>query len=131
MKQPIHDEAGNSKALEDDRRHCRRVLLSFPIKVSGFDLNGQPFSDLSVTTDVSDQGCRFDLLRQVQLGDVLTIQLVDRSSGKPSDERAPQFRVAWVWPSERGWSVGVTLVHEQNFWHVAFPKPKTPLNSSE
>ena len=113
----------------EDRRKCKRLPLSFPIKVSGTDTAGEEFSDLTVTTDVSDQGCRFDLLRNLQLGDVLTIQIVERDTGKPGSAPPIHFEVAWVGASDWGWSIGVVSAQPGNLWHVAFPK-KNPVRNS-
>ena len=122
MKQTIYDPKKSVKVQDDDRRGCRRVCLSYPIRVAGSDRLSLPFSDLTVTTDVSEQGCRFDLLRELELGDVLIIQIVERGTGKPHDDKTPQFKVAWVSPSQRGWSVGVVMLTPENIWHMAFPR---------
>jgi hypothetical protein len=122
MKQTIRNPRKELDAEGDDRRQCKRVSLSYPIRVSGCDSTGHSFSDVTVTTDVSDSGCRFDLLREIEMGEVVTIQIVDRNTGKPHDGRAPRFRVAWATPSDRGWSVGVVLLEPENFWHMIFPK---------
>jgi hypothetical protein len=122
MKQTVgeHNEAARPK--EQDRRKCKRVALSYPIRVSGLDYAGHMFSDLSVTTDVSQQGCRFDLLREVTLGSILSIQIVNRDTGNPHSSRASQFKVAWISPSLNGWSVGALILNPGNMWHMAFPK---------
>jgi hypothetical protein len=129
MKLTIGDANAAPNAKGKDRRRYKRVPLSFPIEVSGSDSTGKPFCDLTVTTDVSAQGCCFGLLREVRLGDVLTIQIVLRGSRKPDGTKPLGFEVAWIEPSEWGWKIGAVTRQPENIWHMKFPKQTPPLNS--
>ncbi len=122
MKQTVHEPRNTTGDRDDDRRTGKRVALSYPIRVSGSDDAGHSFSDLAVTTDVSEQGCRFDLLRELSLGSIVTIHIVSRNSGKPQDHRKSQFKIAWVSPSPRGWTIGALILNPANIWRMAFPK---------
>lgn len=122
VKLPPSDPDARAPLRGEERRRCKRVGLSFPLEVSGFDGAGKLFRDRTVTTDVSDEGCRFDLLHEVRLEDTVTIQIVSRSDEKPTRSNHLRCRVAWVAPSKWGWSVGVEVHPQENFWHVAFPR---------
>jgi PilZ domain len=109
----------------NDRRQGKRVVIAFPIEISGFDSAGRIFRERSVTSDVSEQGCKFDLLRELKGGDVIAIQLV--SPGKDRPEKSPPllFEVAWVCPSTHGWAVGASKLQPENIWHLIFPPKKS------
>ena len=91
-----------------DRRKYKRVLLSFRIQVSGIDCTGHEFQERTVISDVSEYGCRFDLLRQILLDDVVKIEVVRLDGGLLDEREQLQFKVAWVDPSVRGWTIGAS-----------------------
>jgi hypothetical protein len=107
-----------------DRRQGKRVPISFPIEISGFDDAGRLFRECTVTTDVSEQGCRFDLLRELKRGDVIAIQLISRNGDRPEKSRPLLFEIAWVDASLRGWTMGASKLQPENIWHLAFPQKK-------
>jgi hypothetical protein len=109
------DEPASGK----ERRRTRRVRLSFQIEVSGRDRAGHLFHEAAVTTDVNEDGCRFDLVRQLQRGDVVGIRVLGRE-GKPG--KLALFEVVWAKPSERGWTVGAVRLQPVNVWNVHFPR---------
>ena len=45
-----------SREVMQDRRKGKRVCLTFPIEVSGFDRSGRLFSERTVTQDISEAG---------------------------------------------------------------------------
>ena len=61
-----------------------------------------PFDDRTVTNDVSEEGCRFDLLRPLRCGDVVTLRVVGRDSNDVNYGPALRFEVVWVETSEQG-----------------------------
>ena len=113
-------EAG--KRLIVDRRRDERASLCFQIQVSGFDPSGRLFQEQAVTSDVSANGCRFALLREVKPKDVLAIQLVGRDGGQNGAGRPLLFEVVWAEPSERGWTVGALKLQPDDIWQSAFSK---------
>ena len=119
---PESREKNAEKQATVDRRKAKRVNLTFQIEVSGFDPSGQLFREHAVTSDVSEDGCKFALLREVKPKDVLAIQLVRRGDGQPCEGRPLLFEVAWAEPSERGWTIGALKLQPDDMWHVGFPK---------
>ncbi len=108
-----------------NRRKTKRVIISFPIEVSGFDEAGKIFRERAVTNDVSEHGCRFDLMRELKGGEVIAIQLGSRSGQRSGKSRPLLFEVAWVNPSVHGWTVGAFKLQPENFWHLVFPANKS------
>jgi hypothetical protein len=106
------------------------MALSFPIEVSGIDCASKPFCDRTVTNDVSDEGCRFELFRGLRCGDVITIRVVPRSRSEESNTKGLRFEVMWVETTSRGWSIGASKLQPENIWHMSFPKRKIPSDSS-
>jgi hypothetical protein len=110
-----------------NRRKSKRVTISFPIEVSGFDEAGRMFRERAVTNDVSEHGCRFDLMRELKGGEVVAIQLGSRSGQRSDKSRPLLFEVAWVNPSVHGWTVGALKLQPDNLWHLVFPANKSTI----
>src|ERR1700733_6570560 len=113
-----------------ERRRTKRMGLRFCIQVTGTDAAGQPFCDRTVTTDVSEEGCRFELLRPVNRGDEIQIRRVPLDAEKPPDGKVLRFMIVRVDASEWGWSVGAEKMQPGNLWRMAFPKLKVPEHST-
>jgi hypothetical protein len=109
-----------------DRRQAKRIPISFPIEISGFDDAGRLFRECTVTTDVSEQGCKFDLLRELKRGSVVAIQLVSRTGERLDKSKPLLFEIAWADASVRGWTMGASKLQPENIWHLAFPAKKLP-----
>lgn len=109
-----------------DRRQGKRVVIAFPIEVSGFDAVGRIFREHSATADVSEQGCRFDLLRELKGGDVIAVQLVSPGKDRPEKSKPLLFEIVRVAPSAHGWTFGASKLQPENIWHLIFP-PKKPV----
>jgi hypothetical protein len=123
---PSPDRNDAQKPDPTDRRQGKRIPISFPIEISGFDDGGRIFREHSVTTDVSEHGCRFDLLRELKHGDVIAIQLECRNGTRPDNSKPLLFEVAWVDASQHGWSIGASKLQPENIWHLIFPPKKLP-----
>jgi hypothetical protein len=111
---------------DDERRRHKRLPITFPIEVSGVDPQGNIFREITVTTNVSEHGCSFELLRELSRGDVIAIQLCGRGNNRPPNAKPLLFEVMWVESSHRGWSVGASKMQGENIWHVAFPRKDSP-----
>ncbi len=120
MPKTREEYEAEQKALTE-RRRTKRVPLSFQIEVSGRDRAGQVFRDQAVTTDVNEDGCRFDFLRQLQAKDVVAIQLTGRYG---SLSKRVLCEVVWAEPNERGWSIGVERLQAEDIWPMKFPPRK-------
>jgi hypothetical protein len=117
---PEHKVAGSQEpTYTKERRRTKRLRLSFQIEVSGRDRAGHLFHDAAVTIDVNDDGCQFDLVRQLQRGDVVGIRVVGRG-GKMG--KLALFEVVWAEASERGWTIGAMKLQAVNIWNMHFPR---------
>ncbi len=115
------------KLDEVNRRKAKRVVIAFPVEISGFDEAGRIFRERTVTSDVSEHGCRFDLLRELKCGEVIAIQLGSRSEERSDKGKPLLFEIAWVEPSVHGWTIGAFKLQPENIWHLVFPPGKSPL----
>ncbi len=118
-----------SHEVMEDRRKGKRVTLTFPIEVSGFDRTGRLFSERTVTLDISEAGCRFHLKTQIERGDVVAVKLLSRRDLSLPPARPLLFQVIWIDREEDGWVAGALKLQPEDIWHMAFPPsnhPKTP-----
>jgi hypothetical protein len=106
-----------------DRRKAKRVALSFPIEVSGVDSRGRPFCESLTTTDVSEDGCGFNTLREMRCGDIVTILVSTPSSAERRIEPV-RFQIVWVEASQWGWAIGASKLQPVSVWPMGFPKAK-------
>jgi hypothetical protein len=113
-----------STEASHDRRKERRIPLAFPIEVSGFDTNGKFFAERSVTMDISENGCKFQLKSQVERSSVLALKVFHRNGSGSFPERPLLFRVARVIQEDDGWTLGAVKLQPESIWCVAFPSPK-------
>jgi PilZ domain len=107
-----------------DRRREKRIPLVFPIEVSGFDKNGRFFSERTVTADVSESGCRFQLKTEVERGAVLAIRLASQHARRQLPERPLLFKVARVAEEKSCWTLGASKLQPESLWCIAFPPQK-------
>lgn len=110
------------KALQgSERRRSKRVQLAFQIEVSGTEMSGEKFQDLTTTQDINEHGCRFTLQRELSQGDVVTIRVINRTADAPQENAAQVFEIVWVDASVHGWSMGARRLEKDQFWPVSFP----------
>jgi hypothetical protein len=128
MKAETNWEELSAEASRDRRRE-KRIPLVFPIEVSGFDRNGRFFRERTVTADVSESGCRFQLKTEVERGAVLAIKLASRDTNRQQLERPLLFKVARVAEEKSGWTLGASKLQPESLWCIAFPplKQQTPV----
>jgi len=112
-----------------ERRRTKRVPLAFRIEVTGRDLNGAMFHDQAVTADVNENGCRFDLPRQLNPGDMVTIRLVGDAPRLSPGEGRRLFEVVWAGPSEQGWSIGASMLQTGLLWPIVFPRSQDKVSA--
>jgi PilZ domain len=96
-----------------ERRRTKRIPLAFQVEVSGREPKGGLFQDQAVTIDVNEAGCRFDLERQLNRGDVVTIRVVQSCS---ASNRPTRFQVVWAEPADLGWTIGVMKLRDEAIW---------------
>jgi len=128
MKAKTNWEELSAEASRDRRRE-KRIPLVFPIEVSGFDRNGRFFSERTITADVSEGGCRFQLKTEVERGSVVAIKLVSRHTNRLQPERPLLFKVSRVVEESNGWTLGAAKLQPESLWCIAFPpqKQQTPV----
>ena len=110
-----------SQEVREERRKGKRVPLTFPIEVAGFDRTARMFSERTRTTDISEAGCRFQLKTEVARGDVVAVKLVGRQSEQDPTNKSLLFRIIWVRQDPDGWTVGALKLQQEKIWHVHFP----------
>lgn len=113
-----------STEASHDRRKERRIPLAFPIEVSGFDANGKFFTERSVTMDISENGCKFQLKSRIERSSVVALKVLHRDDSGSLPERPLLFRVARVIRENDGWTLGAVKLQPESIWCVAFPSPK-------
>jgi PilZ domain len=98
----------------DDRRRGKRLLLTFPIEISGVDRQGQ-------------SGCRIVTNAPLAPGDVISIRLLVPEGADDSQKNmACPFEVAWVEYFDSGWTAGTQKLAGDKPWKVTFPPDKEP-----
>jgi hypothetical protein len=112
-----------SEEAQRDRRTERRVNLSFPIEIFGFDKSNHYFTERSVTINVSQGGCGFEIKTPVAARTVVAIRLVSRRGGQPFPHRPVLFVISWVKKMEKDrWAVGASKLQPENLWQIAIPE---------
>jgi PilZ domain len=117
-----HEDMGIRATRE--RRRSQRVPLTFHIKVSGIGLNGIPYCDHAVASDVSERGCQIHVTREVKPGDLLTIRMA-RQENPISDQEDPfLYQTIWVETTDNGsgWIAGLSALDSGNPWNISFPQ---------
>jgi hypothetical protein len=102
---------------ESNRRRTERLLLSIPVRVEGFGVSGQKFSENTRTVIINRHGASIQLKQPVTPGLTLTISNLMANRGA-------EFRV--VGPtqprSDEGGEWGVECKDEKrNIWGIDFP----------
>jgi hypothetical protein len=120
----ISEHVISKRATGAERRRTKRVPLSFQIEVSGRDRTGAAFCERAMTSDVNQNGCKFDLLWELKPGDLVSISVSPKGPRLTPAEQPTIFQVVWVEPSELGWTVGATSLQNKNIWHMVFPVKK-------
>jgi hypothetical protein len=101
-----------------DRRKTKRIPLALHIEVSGREAKRGAFRDRTVTIDVSESGCRFQLDRELKRGDEVAI-VCEPLNGGVAENRPELFHVVWTEPAEQGSLIGAMQLRAGNVWPVA------------
>lgn len=112
-----------SEEARRDRRLERRVNLSFPIEIFGFNKSNHYFTERAVTINVSQGGCGFHIKTEVDPRTVVAIRLVSREGGQPFPHRPVLFMISWVKKTGKHcWAVGAAKLQPENLWQIAIPE---------
>lgn len=104
-----------------DRRGEERLALVFPLHVCGIDHAGHFFSEDTITTNISERGCRIHLSRRVEPGDVVAVRFSGRNPAERSDDRPTLFEVRWAKRDGDGWLLGTVCLQARKLWKMNFP----------
>lgn len=127
-KTPYWEELNSM--IGEDRRRERRIPLTFPVEVNGFDCQGRYFSERTATTDVSEWGCRMQLAADVEPGTVVALRIVSRAP-ESGVRRALLFQIVWVEFAEGAKMVGAAKLQPENIWRMDFPgQVETPRSTA-
>lgn len=109
-----HTTISGAKRLADSKsaignRRETRVVVSIPVRVSGIDHDGHPFSQTAQTVDVSRTGARISGIRCLrQTGEMVTLECGTRAArfmvvwiGRPGSSEEGQFGVKALEPEKR------------------------------
>jgi len=126
----VKDSLTNWKELVDeisvDRRSGKRIRLNFSIEITGFDRTGRLFTERTRTQDISEIGCRFDLLTPVERGNVIAIKLLPPGEAALPEEKPLLFEIIWTVTRAIGWTVGARKLQDDKIWKVTFPPANQP-----
>jgi hypothetical protein len=126
----LSDWQALSLEVREDRRQGKRVPLALPIEVSGFDRTARLFFERTMTLDVSEAGCRFQLKTPLERGDMVAIRLLSGQKDEPSAGKPVLFQIMWSIREPEGWTVGALRLQPENIWHVALPSSESPESST-
>jgi hypothetical protein len=92
------------------QRRINRSKAVLPVRISGNDTSGQPYSELVHTLDVSRTGVRLGAVRrQLEVGSVVALQYRQHKA---------EFRVVWTKPLGSGaeQQVGLEADAQKDLW---------------
>ena len=109
------------RKAQHERRRGKRVPLTFEVELSGLGINGVPYCDLAIASDVSERGCKLRLSREVKPGDLLTIRVLGREDVGVHQEPPFLYQAVWVELDVGGWAAGLAALEPGNPWRMTFP----------
>jgi PilZ domain len=104
-----------------DRRREARIPLAIPVEITGFDMDGKFFSDLTKTVDISERGCSFRLRRRVERGGVVAIKVILKDRKRQPEQKPFLYQIARATADGDRWIVGAAKLQPESVWFVAFP----------
>lgn len=111
-----------SEEAHADRRKEKRVPLAFPIEISGFNKEGYFFRELSMTSDISESGCRFHVCHEMEKDGVVAIRVARKGALESGSDPTQLFRVAWARARDGGFIAGASKLQGESAWKVVFPQ---------
>jgi PilZ domain len=107
---PARMEATQAEPHAKERRHEPRERCEFPIEVSGFDVEGEFFTEETTTVDVSPCGCSFLLRTPVESKSVVAIRSL-RAAKPNTPVHTVLFQIAHIEPGTAGSVVGASRLY--------------------
>jgi hypothetical protein len=113
--------------IEKDRRHGKRIRLSFHVEISGIGTDGAAFCEDAAASDISERGCQITLPRAIMVGELLSLRVVRKKIDNESKSLPYLYKVAWVRVRGDAWAAGLVALEDGNPWFVNFPFASTVL----
>jgi PilZ domain len=104
------------------QRRERRYPFLIPIEVSGIDRGGQPFCENTLTSDVSQRGCRFTLKKELDKDAIVAIRVLRTLAGKPGDPRLVMFQIIYARQEQDAWTMGAWTLQPDVAWCPDIPR---------
>lgn len=115
-----------SGAQKPQSTHNQRSEPRFPlliqIEVSGIDSKGQPFCENTLTSDVSERGCRFRLPMELKRDSIVAIWVVRTLSGRPADSKEVMFQIMFTRQEQGAWTTGAWTLQPDVTWCPDIPR---------
>ncbi|MGH9776243.1 MAG: PilZ domain-containing protein [Candidatus Acidiferrales bacterium] len=118
-----------SAVANQDRRKEKRISISIPIEVSGFDNQNRFFSERTQTENISLNGCGFQLSKPAEVGETLAVRVASRGYADSLPKSPLLFRVERCVPRNEKWTIGATKLQTENIWCVGFPEQRNSRSS--
>lgn len=111
----LAEHAGSSV---DNQRRVDRTKAVLPVRISGYDISGEAYSELVHTLDVSRNGVRLGAIRrQLEVGSCIVLHYRQHKA---------EFRVVWTRPIGSGveQQVGLEADAQRDLWGLEANAPK-------
>lgn len=99
-------------------RGVNSIASAFRVEVCGFNRYGRFFTERTLTSDISDGGCRLSLRVEVEKDSVVALRAIERRNGCELDSRPVLFLVERTVPQPSGWTLGVSKLQPVPVWGV-------------
>lgn len=104
------------------QRRERRYPLPIPIEVSGIDKGGRPFCEQTVTSDVSQRGCRFSLSKELERDSIVALRVLRTLAGSPGEPRLVMFQIIYSRAEQGAWTMGAWTLQPEIAWCPDIPR---------
>ena len=105
--------------VKADRRRGKRVGMTYPITIRGIS-RGEYFAEETRTMNVSEKGCCFETVHQLNRGDIVSLEVRGRVHLGPST-----FEIMRTAGGPDRWVIGAMLLETVDVWGMSFPQQKT------
>jgi hypothetical protein len=111
--------AAHAGSSVDNQRRLDRAKAVLPVRISGNDISGEPYSELVHTLDVSRNGVRLgSIRRQLEVGGLVVLQYRQHKA---------EFRVVWTKSLGAEQQVGLEADVQKDMWGIE----SSPTNRSQ
>ncbi len=98
------------------QRRSSRLLFRCHVEISGYDPEGNKFTENSVTVSIGKFGASLKTAREYSMGQIVTVFTKE-------SRHVGQFQVVWIgMPGTReAGQIGIELLDARRFWGIEFP----------